>query len=53
VLLLRHEPTATPVEVSLAWLPLEREALDRATIEDFAGIAVPVASAEATGDAPR
>jgi len=45
VLLLRHEPTATPVEVSLAWLPFEREALDRATIEDFAGIAVFLASA--------
>ena len=45
-LLLRHGPTGTPVEVSLAWLPFEREALDRATVEDVAGIAVPVASAE-------
>jgi hypothetical protein len=46
VLLLRHEPTGTPVEMSLAWLPFEREALARATVEDIAGIAVPVASAE-------
>jgi hypothetical protein len=46
VLLLRHEPTRTPVEVSLAWLPFEREALARATVEDIAGVAVPVASAE-------
>ena len=46
VLLLRHEPSGTPVEVSLAWLPFEREALERATIEDIAGVSVPVASAE-------
>ena len=46
VLLLRHEPSGTPVEVSLAWLPFEHEALERATIEDIAGIAVPIASAE-------
>lgn len=46
VLLLRHEPTGTPVEVSLAWLPFEREALDRATVEDIAGVSVPVATAE-------
>jgi hypothetical protein len=46
VLLLRHEPSGTPVEVSLAWLPFEREALERATVEDIAGVSVPVASAE-------
>jgi Nucleotidyltransferase of unknown function (DUF6036) len=46
VLLLRHEASGTPVEVSLAWLPFEREALERATVEDIAGVSVPVASAE-------
>jgi hypothetical protein len=46
VLLLRHEPSGTPVEVSVAWLPFEREALDRATVEDIAGIPVRVATAE-------
>lgn len=46
VLLLRHEPSGTPVKISLAWLPFEREALDRATLEDIAGIVVPVARAE-------
>lgn len=46
VLLLRHEPSGTPVEISLAWLPFERAALDRASLENIAGVAVPVASAE-------
>lgn len=46
VLLLRHEPGGTPVEVSLAWLPFERQALDQATVEDIAGVTVAVASAE-------
>lgn len=31
VLLLRHTATGTPLEVSLAWLPFEREAIDHAT----------------------
>lgn len=35
VLLLRHAPTGTPLEVSLAWLPFEMEALARATVVDF------------------
>ena len=30
VLLLLHSETGTPIEISLAWLPFEREALDRA-----------------------
>ena len=33
VLLLRHEPTGTPLEVSLAWLPFEIEALARVVQE--------------------
>ena len=32
VLLLRHQTTGTPPEVSLAWLPFEMDALQRATV---------------------
>jgi hypothetical protein len=46
VLLLRHRPSGTPAEVSLAWLPFEREALARATVVDFGGVTVPVALPE-------
>jgi hypothetical protein len=46
VLLLRHEPSGTPMEVSLAWLPFERDALDRATLVDFGGVRIRVAAPE-------
>ena len=46
VLLLRHDPTGTPMEVSLGWLPFERDALDRAEKLDLAGVTVPIARAE-------
>lgn len=46
VLLLRHEPTGTPLEISLAWLPFEREALVRASEVDFGGVAIRVAAVE-------
>lgn len=46
VLLLRHRPTGTPLELSLAWLEFEREALERATPVDFGGVRVRVATAE-------
>lgn len=46
VLLLRHEPSGTPMEVSLAWLPFEAEALGRATEEEFAGVHIRVAHPE-------
>lgn len=46
ILLMRHQPSGTPVEISLAGLLFEREALERATFEDIAGIVVPVARAE-------
>jgi hypothetical protein len=46
VLLLRHEPTRTPIEVSLAWLPFEEEALARAEPLDLGAGPVPVAVAE-------
>lgn len=43
VLLLRHEPSGTPLELSLAWLPFEREALEQATEVDFGGVSCRVA----------
>lgn len=46
VLLLLHRPTGTPLEVSIAWLPFEEEAIRRATLVDFGGVVVPVAQAE-------
>jgi hypothetical protein len=46
VLLLRHEPTGTPIEVSVGWLSFEKEALDRASSVDFAGVRIAVAQAE-------
>jgi hypothetical protein len=46
VLLLRHEPTCTPLELILAYLPFERTALDRADVIDFAGVSIPAATAE-------
>jgi hypothetical protein len=46
VLLLRHVQTGTPLELSLAWLPFELEALERATEVDFGGARVRVATAE-------
>lgn len=46
VLLLRHEPTGTPLELILAYLPFERSALDRADLVDFGGVSVRAATAE-------
>jgi Nucleotidyltransferase of unknown function (DUF6036) len=46
VLLLRHLPTETPMELSLAWLPFEREALQRAELLDVGGVDIPVAAAQ-------
>jgi hypothetical protein len=46
VLLLRHDPSGTPIEISIAWLPFEKEALEKATPVRFAGIEIPVATAE-------
>ncbi len=44
VLLLRHEPSGTPLEITLAWLPFELDALARATVVDFRGVLVRVAT---------
>jgi hypothetical protein len=46
VLLLRHTPTGTPIEVSVGWLPFEKEALERASPLDFGGVRISVAQAE-------
>lgn len=47
VLLLVHQPTQTSLDISVAWLPFEEEALREATPVDFGGgIVVPVARAE-------
>jgi len=42
VLLLEHRSTGTPLEVSVGWLPFEREALDRASAVDFGGLTIAV-----------
>lgn len=46
VLLLRYDPTGTPLEVSRAWLPFEMEAIARDTEVDFGGVRIRVATAE-------
>jgi predicted nucleotidyltransferase len=46
VLLLRHEPTRVDVDLSIAWLPFELEALAAAQPLEIAGTRVPVARAE-------
>ena len=46
VLLLRHEPSGTPLELILAYLPFERAALERAELVDFGGVSVAAATAE-------
>lgn len=46
VLLLRHEPSGVPLDLSLGWLPFEWEAMSRATPVDLAGVTLPVATAE-------
>ena len=46
VLLLRHEPGGIPIEVILAWLPFEMEAIGRAEMIDLGTTRLPVASAE-------
>lgn len=43
VLLLRHGPSGVPIDVSLAWLPFELEAIDHGERCDYAGVEVPVA----------
>lgn len=46
VLLLKHVPSLTPIDLSFAWLPFESEALQRATVEKIESTSVRVASAQ-------
>jgi predicted nucleotidyltransferase len=46
VLLLRHEPSGVDVDLSIAWLPFELDALAAAQTLEVAGVRVPVARAE-------
>ncbi|HEU4369110.1 MAG TPA: nucleotidyl transferase AbiEii/AbiGii toxin family protein [Methylomirabilota bacterium] len=40
VLLLRHEPSGVDLDVSLAWLPFEVEAIRRSETRDYAGVTI-------------
>ena len=46
VLLLRHAPSGVDVDLSIAWLPFEQEALDAAEQLDVGGVSLPVARPE-------
>ena len=46
VLLLAHTPSATEIELTLAWLPFEHEALTRAERLDLGNVKAPIATAE-------
>jgi len=40
IVLAVHEPSGTPIDVSLAWLPFEEEALQASTPCDYAGVTI-------------
>jgi hypothetical protein len=42
VLLLEHSPSGVPLDLSLAWLPFEEEAIRESRLVDFAGVEVPI-----------
>ena len=42
VLLLEHEPSGVPLDVSFAWLPFEQEAIRSARDLDYAGVCIPI-----------
>jgi hypothetical protein len=46
VLLLVHQPSGVPMDVSLAWLPFERDALTRAQTVTVEGVDIPMATAQ-------
>lgn len=46
ILLLHHVASKTPIDLSLAWLPFEREALEKSTEVDFGGISLRIARPE-------
>ena len=41
-----HEASGTPIDVSLAWLPFEEEALEASVACDYAGVEIRVPRAE-------
>jgi hypothetical protein len=46
VLLLRHEPSGVDLDVSLAWLPFEIEAIRRSEPRDYAGVTIRIPRVE-------
>jgi hypothetical protein len=46
VFLAIHEPTGTPIDLSLAWLDFENEAIQSSSQIDYADVRIPVAQAE-------
>jgi hypothetical protein len=46
ILLLRHGPTGVDLDLSLAWLPFEADAIANAEPIDYAGVTLPCARAE-------
>jgi hypothetical protein len=43
IVLLRHGPSGVDLDVSLAWLPFEIEAIRRSETCDYGGVAIPIA----------
>jgi hypothetical protein len=46
ILLLTHQPSGANIDLGLAWLPFEKEALDRSKRVSLGGARLPVASVE-------
>jgi hypothetical protein len=42
VILLRHEPSGVDLDVSLAWLPFELDAIGRSDVIDYGGVSIRV-----------
>ena len=40
VMLLRHEPSGVDLDVSLAWLPFELDAIGQSEVIDYAGVPI-------------
>lgn len=46
MVLVKHQPTGVTLDISLAWLPFEREAMARASEIDFGGVPIRAATPE-------
>jgi hypothetical protein len=42
VLLLEHRPSGVPIDLSLAWLPFEDEAIRASQLVDYSGVEIPI-----------